>query len=280
MEERTGIRPPGVAGMFYPSNGKELSALIGDISRDLNYRTSSEPVPGTITGGIVPHAGIEYCGRQAVHFFETLTGSKLIPDTVIIIHPNHYGAGPRLSVDDHRYWEVPNGMIKTDIDFAEEISLPFSASAQKKEHSAEVVVPFIIYYMPETVQLVSLNMLDQRHLAAKEVAGRIFEASQRLNRRVLLIASSDFSHFVSRDEATRMDDLVLDQITARNAGGVYREITENDISVCGYGPIMALMEYSSMIDPEYQVKILSRGDSGSAGKTSSVVSYISALFYM
>ena len=278
-EEKTKVRSPGVAGMFYPSGGGRLDGLIDKLSREEKPHISTGPVPGTITGGIVPHAGIEYCGRQAVHFFETLKINGFVPDTAVILHPSHRGAGPPLSVDDHHSWEVSNGTLKTDLEFAGELNLPFSATAQAVEHSAEVIVPYIIHFLPGHVKLVSVNMVDQSYGAAKEVAVKIHAASLKLKRRLLLIASSDFSHFLRRPEAREMDDIVLNEIMSRNTEGVYRVVRENNISVCGYGPVMTVMEYSSMLDPEYGIKILSRGDSGDETDSSDVVSYISALFY-
>ncbi|MFO7924036.1 MAG: AmmeMemoRadiSam system protein B [Bacteroidales bacterium] len=278
-EGRTNIRPPGVAGMFYPAGRDALNELIEELLREEGSNIDPDPVPGNILGGIVPHAGIVYCGRQAVHFFESVRRSSFTPDTVIIAHPGHHRSGPPLSTDDHDHWEVSNGIIETDLEFAEEINLPFSASAQKGEHSAEVIVPYIIHFFPESVRIVSLNMIDQEYESAREVAGRIFTATQKLGRRILLIASSDFSHFVSRSEAQSKDEIVVNEILDRNSKGVYSKIRENNISVCGYGPIMTLMEYSATIDPDYRVKILSRGDSGSIRDSSDVVSYLSALFH-
>ena len=276
--ERANIRSPGVSGMFYPSEGRPLTALIENFHREVKSKISPEPVSGTIIGGIVPHAGIEYCGRHAVHFFDRVKNSGFPFETVIIMHPNHYGSGPALSADDHQGWEVSNGIIEADLDFAEELNLPFSAAAQKREHSAEVIVPYILHFLSGNLRLVSINMLDQSYGAAKDVAVRICSAVQKLKRKVLVIASSDFTHFESRTVAKGLDDIVLQEITTRNARGVSRAVRENNLSVCGYGPIMALMEYSAMVDPEYRVKILSRGDSGDISNTSDVVSYISALF--
>ncbi len=275
---RASIRSPGVSGMFYPSEGRMLTALIDNFHREVKLKISPEPVTGKIIGGIVPHAGIEYCGRHAVHFFDRVKNSGSPFETVIIIHPNHYGSGPPRSADDHQGWEVSNGIIEADLDFAEELNLPFSAAAQKREHSAEVIVPYIIHFLPRNVRLVSINMLDQSYGAAKDVAVRIYNAAQKLRRKALVIASSDFTHFESRSVAKGLDDIVLQEITMRNAGGVHRAVMEHNLSVCGYGPIMALMEYSAMVDPDYRVEILSRGDSGDISNTSDVVSYISALF--
>ena len=279
VDDRTNVRPPGVAGMFYPSEKDKLSALIEKLYRQEEPQISPEPVSGTIIGGIVPHAGIEYCGRQAVHFFDSVRHNEPDPDTVIILHPNHHGAGPSLSVDDHHYWEVSNGIIKTDMEFARQLNLPLSATAQAREHSAEVIVPYILHFFSDFVKLVSVNMVDQSYGAARELAAKMHDAARKLKRRILVIASTDFSHFVSRSEARKMDDIVLDEITSRNPEGVYRSIKENYISVCGYGPIMTLMEYSSLLDHDYKTRILSRGDSGNIKGSSDVVSYVSALFH-
>ena len=279
VDDRTNFRLPGVAGMFYPSEKDKLSALIEKLYREEEPQISPEPVSGTIIGGIVPHAGIEYCGRQAVHFFDSVRHNEPDPDTVIILHPNHHGAGPPLSVDDHHYWEVSNGIIKTDMEFARQLNLPLSATAQAREHSAEVIVPYILHFLPDFVKLVSVNMVDQSYGAARELAAKMHDAARKLKRRILVIASTDFSHFVSRSEAREMDDIVLDEVTSRNAEGVYRSIKENYISVCGYGPIMTLMEYSSLLDHDYKTRILSRGDSGNIKGSSDVVSYVSALFH-
>lgn len=276
---KTNIRSPGVAGMFYPASGDRLTSLIERLSLQANTEKSTDTFSGNIIGGIVPHAGMVYCGRQTAGFFEEVNRSGFAPDTVIIVHPNHYGAGPRFSIDAHHYWELPNGIIETDMELGSELDLPFSSSAQEREHSAEVIVPFILHYFPGTVKLVSLNMLDQSYQACCEVAGKILSAAKNQNRNIMLIASSDFSHFVSRTEAREMDDIVLKEIIARNTLQVYRTIMVNNISVCGYGPIMTLMEYCSGIDPEYGIKLLSRGDSGNIRDTSDVVSYVSALFY-
>lgn len=278
--DKTNTRPPGVAGMFYPSGRDEVGRLLDLFLKEEEPDIDKNPVPGAVLGGIVPHAGIEYCGRQAVHFFETARNNLFIAETVVIVNPNHYGLGPPISVDDHQYWEVPNGTAETDLELAAEMKLPFSKAAQRREHSAEVIVPYIKHFFPGKTRIVCLNMLDQDHDAAVEAAGRIHTAVRRTGRRVLLIASSDFSHFVSRSEARDKDDILLKAILNKDSSGVFEKAARHDLSVCGCGPIMTLMEYSDIVEPDYKVRVLSRGDSGPAGDTSGVVSYVSVLFYI
>ncbi len=278
--EKANTRPPGVAGMFYPSGRDEVNSLLDRLLGEEEPDIDKNPVPGAVLGGIVPHAGIEYCGRQAVHFFEAARSNLFIAETVVIVHPNHYGLGPPISVDDHHSWKVSNGTAETDLELAGEMKLPFSQAAQRREHSAEVIVPYIKHFFPEETRIVCLNMLDQVHDAAVEAAGRIHTAVRKTGRRILLVASSDFSHFVSRTEARDKDDILLKAILDKDSRGVYEKAVDHDLSVCGCGPIMALMEYSEIVEPDYRIRVLSRGDSGSAGNSTDVVSYVSALFYI
>ena len=100
-----------------------------------------------------------------------------------------------------------------------------------------------------------------------------------LKRDILILASSDFSHYVSPEYGKEMDDLVIKEILALNTAAVYKTVISNNISVCGYGPIMTLLEYAKLIDPEVEVKILRRGHSGEVMASREVVDYISMLVY-
>lgn len=272
-------RLPGVSGTFYPAGRREVTDLMEKLSGRVRDNIAAIDIQGKITGGIVPHAGIRFCGRQAVCFFESVKRKNFLPDTVVILHPNHYGHGPGISTDGHEYWEVSNGVARVDQELVRELGLPVSSEAQKKEHSAEVIIPYLLHYLPPAVSMVSINMLDQDFLSARDLALKIFAAATSLKREIILIASTDFSHFVSRSVANDLDNIVLREIESRNTGGVCRQVKEKGISVCGYGPVMTLMEYSSLVDPGYRFVMLSRGDSGEVtGDSSNVVSYISALF--
>ncbi len=276
----TNIRPAGVEGIFYPADKFRLSAKITTLLNEEKPLVNYKLCHHDIIGGIIPHAGIKYCGRQQINFFEIVSHSATKPDTVVILHPNHFGYGPSVSVDDHEFWAVPTGMIRTDMDLAEKLEVPFSAIAQKNEHSAEVIVPFLIHFLGPGIMLVSINMLDQQYQSALLTAHRLFNAIKLLKRKVLVIASSDFSHFVKPEEAIHQDDMVLKDILSGDTEGVHSRIIRDDLSVCGYGPIMTLMEYSRMAFPEYKTEIISRGDSGNKVFSRNVVSYVSVLFYI
>ena len=95
----------------------------------------------------------------------------------------------------------------------------------------------------------------------------------------MLLASCDFSHYLPPAEGKKYDQLVLDQIMERNAPGVEQAVVRNRLSICGYGPIMSLMEYARSKTPGYRIDILARGHSGEIAPSMEVVDYISLMAY-
>lgn len=235
-------------------------------------------IRGTITGGVVPHAGMVYCARQAVHFFERCRRAGNAPDTVVIIHPNHRGVGPAASVDGYRAWEAPDGQVPVDADLAAALDLPVSPEAQADEHSAEVMLPYLQYFFDHQFQILSVNMRDQDVHQARAIAEKIHAAEKAMNKEILVIASSDFSHFLTPERSRELDDKVLQAIQRKDAAGVEEAVREYQVSVCGFGPIMALMAYSALKDPGYAVHMLRRGHSGQVRPSQEVVNYVSLLF--
>jgi len=99
-----------------------------------------------------------------------------------------------------------------------------------------------------------------------------------LKKKILIIASSDFSHYVHPEEGKKKDDLVLHEILNLNAEKVYHTIQNHQISVCGYGPIMTLIEYAKRISDNPFAEVIRRGNSGDIIPSSEVVNYVTILF--
>jgi len=95
----------------------------------------------------------------------------------------------------------------------------------------------------------------------------------------MIIASSDFTHFESPVDGKMKDDLVLEQIEKQDSEKLYDTVIQNRISVCGYGPIMTLIEYGKLVADKPSSTILARGHSGKTRPSASVVDYITILFY-
>jgi AmmeMemoRadiSam system protein B len=278
MNDQPKIKAPAVAGYFYPADRKRLERNMINALEHEKGLIDRHVANQVIIGGVVPHAGINYCSRQAVHFFELVRRSGQHFDTVLIVHPNHYGYGPEISVDGYDYWETPMGMAAVDTGFMHALELPVSPSAQHQEHSAEVVVPWLQYFLPESFSIVAVNIRKQDPAHACLLADRIARANKQLKRKLLFVASSDFSHYLSPSTVSGLDNLVLNEITSGNTEGVYRAVVQHGNSVCGYGPVMALMNYAAMSCTAYQVAVLRRGHSGEIVPSDKVFSYVSMLF--
>ena len=273
------VRNPTVAGAFYPGTSKEINALVDrilDTERDkIDYGIADKQ----IIGCVVPHAGYVYSAYEAVHFFEIIRKSQIKYDTFIIINPNHTGYGDYIEVDSSDSWDTPMGNVALDTEFAKALDLPRSNRAQQQEHSAEVMLPLLQKFIPCDFRILPVSMLRQNPDSALELAQKIRSANAGLKRKLMIIASSDFSHFESPAEGRRKDDMVLDQIEKQDSEKLYDTVIQNQISVCGYGPIMTLMEYAKLVAEEPGSVILARGNSAKTRSSDSVVDYISILFY-
>lgn len=272
-------RYPSVAGSFYPGTAQTLSDMLDKLFRSEEKKIDVSLAGKKIIGGVVPHAGYVYSGYEAVHFFEIIKRSVKKYETIIIINPNHTGYGAYAEADSNDSWETPLGAVNLDREFIELLGLPVSDQAQRREHSAEVMLPFLQHWLDYPFKIVPVCILRQNPPAARELAGKIHAANQKLKRNVLVIASSDFSHYVEPDFGRKQDDLVLKEVRNLNTDRLYEQVVENNISVCGYGPIMTLIEYTRLVSDQPQTTILSRGNSGKTHPSHSVVDYVSILFY-
>lgn len=273
------VRPNCVEGQFYPENEKELVSLIERKLKEELEKIDLTQAANTIIGGVVPHAGHVYCATEAVHFFEIVRYSKQMFDVVILINPSHRGSALPVSIDDHEFWSSPLGQIRVDRDLALETGLPLDRLAQATEHSGEVVVPFIQYFMGNEIPLLPVNFSAQNNENAKILAEVLFNTCQKLKRKPLIIASSDFNHFSSPIEGERLDDLALEALLAHDFEGFEKRIREYNISICGFGAILALMHYAKLKCGSFDIDILRRGHSGEVFPSSQVVDYISMLVY-
>lgn len=276
--EKMKVRKSAVAGKFYLANKESLIKQIESV-RDkelptINFNLSNN----NILGGVVPHAGYMFSAFQAVHFFEIIKQSKQKYDTVVIVNPNHTGLGHDIAFDSNDFWETPLGQISLDIEFGENLGIEISDIEQKHEHSGEVMLPFLQYFLDYDFKIAPITLSDQTYKNAKFLAERILESSRTLNRKILIIASSDFSHFLLPEKGREMDALVLENIITFDSLAIEKVVRKKGVSVCGFGPIMTLIEYSKLISTKPKADILKIGHSGEIIPSNEVVDYISILF--
>ena len=274
----TKIRKPAVAGQFYPDDAGEVKALLNKVYEEERDAIDLNLAQKNLIGGISPHAGYMFSAYQAVHLFEILRHHPQQFETLVIINPNHSGVGNEVAYDGNDYWESPLGNVEVDKDFARYMEIPVSDVEEKREHSGEVMVPMLQYFLDYPFKIAPITITRQNHSNALWLAQSIYKANQQLNKKILLIASSDFSHFVSPKIGKEKDQYVLDKIQQLDAPGVEQVIREKHISVCGYGPIMTLMEYAGMVANKPQAQVLKRGSSGDVIPSNEVVDYVSMIF--
>jgi AmmeMemoRadiSam system protein B len=274
------IREPAVAGSFYPADRHGVNELIRRISSKELPEINTGLARREIIGAIVPHAGYIYSGYEAIHVFEILHLSSRIFDTIIIINPNHHGYGPPMATDENTQWKTPLGLVQVDFEMADALEIPRSSDSHRFEHSGEVMLPFLQFFLGYDFKIVPISMLRQDHEQAVQLSEKISRANVILKKRILVLASSDFSHFVSPEVGARTDRIIIDAILSMNAQSVYREIRETQASVCGYGPIMTLIDYANRNFSKPCCKLLKFGNSGKTDPSDRVVDYASFLFFL
>lgn len=265
-------------GYFYPNNKKELELLLKSIKNKeiIDYTYSRKE----IIGGIVPHAGYIYSAPEAIHFFEILHNCKKTFDTIIIINPNHTGRGKSVSLSSYKYWATMYGKVEVDKEFQNLLDIPEDDSAHEKEHSGEVMLPLLKYYLNYDFKIVPICFKNQNYENSKVIAKKLYDAAERSKKKILLIASSDFSHYIEADLGKRLDALALEKISGFDSENLENLVCEKDLTICGYGPIMVLMEYAKLKYKNPKTQILRRGNSGeTTGDYRKVVDYNSVLFY-
>ncbi len=272
-------RPPVVAGSFYPGTKKEIDTLLDRIYLHEKPKIQTVLSAKDLIGAVVPHAGYIFSAYEAVHIFEILSKSPVKYDTFFIVNPNHTGFGQEIEVDSSENWQTPLGSVALDKDFVDNLDLPVSDTAQMREHSAEVMVPFLQKWLSYPFKIVPICIMRQNPLTSGEIAEKIYKANQRLKKKIFIIASSDFSHYVDPERGKERDSLVLNELEKLDSRHLYDTVIRNRISVCGYGPIMTLIEYARLVTTNPQTKILARGNSGKTMPSASVVDYVSVLFY-
>ena len=270
------MRYPAVAGRFYPAEKSELLAnirgcFLHEMGPGLPEHTGGER---TIAAAIAPHAGYMASGMNAAHVYKKIAEDGL-PEAYILIGPDHHGVPYRAVMCEEEYL-TPLGPCKIHEGIAAELreKIPSDAAAHRYEHSVEVQVPFI-QFIDKDPKIVPIIMRDQSKAAAEKLAASIREVCR--DRDAIVIASSDMSHYIPKEDAERLNSMVLERIGAKDVDGMYSAVEKNRISVCGYGPMAAAMLSS---EPS-EIEILKYSDSWDSLEYDirSVVGYGSAVMY-
>lgn len=234
---------------------------------------------GRLVALISPHAGYVYSGLVAAHAYKLLRGRSF--DTVVIVAPSHHLAFRGVSVYDQGGYRTPLGLVPLDTQFIAALKAADSKvrcvpAAHEKEHALEIQLPFLQTVM-SGFKLVPLVMGEQDLSTCRRLAKALAKCAE--NRSVLLVASSDLSHYHSRAEARKLDEQVAARVAAFDPKGLGSDISKGKSEACGSGPIITVMLAAEKLGAD-RSKVLKLADSGdTSGDTSRVVGYLAAAFW-
>lgn len=259
-------RRPAVAGRFYPARPQELT-------RDLERYIERVGSPERAIGCVVPHAGIMYSGHVAGAVYGRLEPVA----SYIILCPNHTGAGRPLAIMSAGDWETPLGNVPIDSALAEALkracpALEEDDEAHRFEHSLEVQLPFL-QHLQRDFRFVPIAVGVGRYDPLAELGRALARVVAAAAPRPLLVASSDLNHY-EPDGVNRLKDRqAIDQILALDPRGLYDTVHRERISMCGYGPTVAVLTAARELGAR-QAELVRYATSGDiTGDRSAVVGY-------
>ena len=267
------LRLPAVAGFFYPSDPAELSTLIATyLERDDSKKL--RPVKACL----VPHAGYMYSG----HVAGAVYGGIEIPKKVIVLGVRHRPPGSPAAIISTGAWHTPLGDARIDEELAMALraacpQLSDDVEAHSKEHSLEVQVPFLQTLRPEvTFVPIALGGVHFEILISIGTAiGRVLQT----NGDVLLVTTSDLNHYED-DRTTRVKDRkAIDELVKMDAMGLYDTCRNEDISMCGLGPAVAMLTALHVLKASEAELVRYATSAERSGDPAAVVGYAGMIFY-
>lgn len=278
------VRRPSQAGAFYAGTADALKRQIEDC---FLHELGPGKIPEVVKAGlkhviglVSPHAGYMYSGPVAAHAYYRLALDGK-PDVVVLFGPNHTGYGSALAVMSEGFWHTPLGDVEVEGELANRIVresriVDVDSSAHRFEHSIEVQLPFLQYLYGSEFKIVPICFLMQDLASAREVGRAV--AKVLAGRNAAIIASSDMTHYEPQESAEKKDREALKAVEEMDEAKFYSTVENYNMSICGYGPITALMIAAKILGAK-EAKLLCYKTSGDAiGDYSSVVGYAAVCF--
>lgn len=234
-------RQPAVAGRFYNASPEKLKTMVAGYVQEGLKREQA-------IGVLAPHAGLMYSGAVAGALYSRVN----LPNTFVLIGPNHTGMGTPVSVFAEGEWEMPFGSVKINGDLADAIISKSTSAredylAHQYEHSLEVQLPFIQYFKKE-FRIVPIAMMTTNLEVCQELGKSIAEAIKESGAPALIVASSDMTHYEPDSLARKKDEKAIDQILLIDPVSLHRTIEREGISMCGYAAATAMLFAASDLE--------------------------------
>ena len=260
-------RKPAVGGYFYPGREDALKKMVAGM---LDTEIEKEKAICVVS----PHAGFEYSGPVAGAVFSSVE----LPDTFVILGPSHRPIQSRVAIMKEGVWETPLGQALIESSLAEFIMshsqlIEEDEIAHVHEHSLEVQLPFI-QYLKGDVAIVPVCI--SYHIAFKELEDlgkSIAKGIKDFGKDVLVVASTDMSHYVDQNVAKEKDFLAIDRILELDAQGLHDTVERENISMCGFQPTTSALVASKELGAEKAILIKYQTSGDRTGNYSEVVGY-------
>lgn len=261
------IREPVAAGQFYPGSASGLQRMLESMVDDRAARVNA-------IGLVSPHAGYIYSGMVAGAVISRIT----FKDIFVLLGPNHTGQGKQFSIMTEGSWITPLGAVEIDNDLANKILalssyLEEDKAAHAYEHSLEVQLPFLQYFKSD-VRIVPIILAHAKGSVYKKIGKELAGAIKDSKRQVVILASSDMTHYEPQESARKKDNKAIDAILSLDEDELLSRVTTLDISMCGYAPVVALISAAKELGATKAelVKYQTSGDA--SGDYRSVVGYV------
>ena len=270
------IRKAAVAGSFYPAKKETLER---DVAVFLENSLPVEIVT-RIYGIAVPHAGYMYSGGVAARAYRQVMDREF--DIVVVISPSHRVYFEEISVFNGTAYQTPLGNIPVDQHSAKKLAslhpgiLYSDLGHDIEEHALEVQLPFLqhIFY---DFTLLPIVMGNQDKANVEILADAL--AKLLVDKKALIVASSDLSHFHSYEKAKTLDNVVVEDVAQYNYTKLAEDLQKGLCEMCGAGPVLATMKACEKLGANKAKVLLYRNSGDVTGDRDKVVGYMSAMFY-
>jgi AmmeMemoRadiSam system protein B len=235
------LRPPAVAGRFYPDDPAELTRQIA------SFASAAEEPPHPAFACLVPHAGYRYSGHVAGAVYARLK----LPRRFLLVGPRHFPRGKSQAILSEGAWETPLGQAEIDTELARDLKSAYpqlceDGVAHETEHAIEVQLPFL-QSLAGDFRFVPIALGPTDYVQLESLGHAIAEVLRRQRDPVLMIASSDMNHYESDEITRRKDGLAIERVLTLDAAGLFDVVRREAISMCGFGPAVSMLTAARLL---------------------------------
>jgi MEMO1 family protein len=235
------LRPPAVAGRFYPDDPAELTRQIA------SFASSAAEPPRPAFACLVPHAGYRYSGHVAGAVYARLK----LPPRFLLLGPRHFPRGKPQAILSEGAWKTPLGRAEIDSELARDLKSAYpqlceDGVAHETEHAIEVQLPFL-QSLAGDFRFVPIALGPTDYVQLESLGHAIANVVRRQQDPVLIIASSDMNHYESDEITRRKDGLAIERVLALDAAGLFDVVRREEISMCGFGPAVSMLTAARLL---------------------------------